>query len=340
MANWGVSSFKVETTQPDSRVDSLFANGNMQIPVVVSIKATDNETSAPYNLSDDELDSIDLIDYDAPDSLLSEGWVYTAERDDTFYHTIGGPAGAATDAAVANTASGDDANQTKIYWVSATKVENKRVAARITQPDGKIVTTCGPEYTSYVTLTGKVPIKYTTDNTKVVREDTDNGTFKIVMELIEVEGHWDQDNYYVSSSVYDFIKAEIYGYDTTGCGQGHPADLRLTGCYAFWTPDNNMSLRLSFIWQFGPQSTQEAGLTQEDGWCAALAHPNITINQKSNALCLTRLRFNADIPLPMWKDRWANSDCGFTIYDIYGNWGKFSAGFSDDHDLIKIKNAN
>ncbi|KAL6232352.1 hypothetical protein BDW75DRAFT_217926, partial [Aspergillus navahoensis] len=68
------------------------------------------------------------------------------------------------------------------------------------------------------------------------------------------------------------------------------------------------------------------------------AFDDIKINQKSKALCLTRLAF--ECPDTIWGNDWSMNDCGFTLYDIYGNSGKFSASFSDDHDKVVIRNAN
>ncbi|KAI1115602.1 hypothetical protein F5Y14DRAFT_449957 [Nemania sp. NC0429] len=104
------------------------------------------------------------------------------------------------------------------------------------------------------------------------------------------------------------VKADVYGYDTTGYNKrGHPGDSRLRNSYSFYSPDR-MVLRLSFIWEFGSQTRRDVGLNS--GFSDT------------------------------WGGEWNDPNYGFTIYDIYGNWGKFSASFSDNHDLIKIKNAN
>ncbi|CAM6102841.1 unnamed protein product [Calypogeia fissa] len=359
---WEVTYFKVETITSDS----LYANGRMQVPVIVSIKAIEKGTTQRYTLQDADLSKIELIDYDDTASALSDGWSYTDQKNGLFANSLIASA-ATVNAAIRAvefssrtaldpvfqveqpqpqiTARTDDGPQSKKYWVCTTKVESKRVAARVKQPDGTTITTHGSKFDSHVTLTGKTPVVYTTDNVHFVREDTAHGSYPYDWESVTGNwdkgyADWDQDNYYVSSNVHEFVKADIHDYDTTG----HD-DSRLKNCYAYCAPDNK-NLKLSFIWDFGTETTKTAGLYQEatisDWGCncgrKAYAYRDIKVNQKSNALCLTRLAM--DFPDEIWGSKWSNNDCGFTLYDMYGNTGKFYAGFTDDHNLVTIRNAN
>jgi hypothetical protein len=346
---WEVTYFKVETTTSDGKSDSLYANGRMQVPVIVSIKAIEKGTTKRFTLQDTDLSKIELIDYDDTTITLSDGWSYTDQRSDLFANSLSASAATVNAAIGAET---DDSPQSKKYWVSTTKVENKRVAARIKQPDGTTITTHSSKFDSHVALMGKAPVVYTTDNVDFVREDTADGSYQFDWQSALPDRkwhtaykHWDQDNYFVSSRVHEFVKADIHDYDTTGYASGHPGDSRLKNCYDYYAP-NNKNLKLSFIWDFGAEATKTAGLYKEGlikDWgrvCGrkAYAYTDIKVNQKSNALCLTRLAI--DCPDTIWGSRWSNDNCGFTLYDIYGNAGKFSASFSDDHNLIIIKNAN
>ena len=346
---WEITYLKVETSQSDSKTDTLFANGRMQVPVIVRVKAKKNAKSTEvYTLTAAELSTIELIHYDDPDKTLSDGWSYSDKKNELFANTISTARSATLRAAVAQTlAASTDVPQTKKYMVSTTKVESMKVGARIQQPTGTTVSTAGTKFNAHVTLTGKPPVVYTTDNVSVSKENTKNGEYQY--------DWWDkdtkrsslkpfhQDNYFVSSNGYNFVKADIYGFDTTGKASGHPSDERLKNCYSYWSAPGYKTLKLCFIWEYGSEATRTAGLLRKDGWDTsgwrkAWAWDDIKINQKSNALCLTRMAF--ECPDSIWGKDWCSSDCGFTLYDIYGNTGKFHSSFSDDHDQIVIRNAN
>ncbi|KAK3356818.1 hypothetical protein B0T25DRAFT_537470 [Lasiosphaeria hispida] len=386
---WEVTYFKVETTTGDGKTDSLYANGRMQVPVIVTIKAIEKGTTKRCWLQPDELSEIALIDYDDSPNKLSDGWSYTdSQSNGSVFATamnvainanalarqVSDSTATARDAAVWTedlmnqdtdslvitsnaavpagevAARSDNDPQSKKFWVLTTRIESKRIGARIKQPDDKTVTTHS-KFDSRATLKGIEPIVYTTDNVTIVRKDTADGSYRFDWQSAgdgnwyTSQKHWDQDNYFVSSTIHEFIKADIYGFDTTGYASGHPGDSRLKNCYAYCAPDDK-NLKLSFIWEFGPEATKAAGLYKEGtivDWLTpcgrkAYAYPDIKVNQKSNALCLTRLAI--DCPDTIWGAKWSSGNCGFTIYDVYGNAGKFSASYSDDHNLLTISNAN
>ncbi|KAK0716311.1 hypothetical protein B0H67DRAFT_489878 [Lasiosphaeris hirsuta] len=343
---WEVTYFKVETTTGDGKTDSLYANGRMQVPVIVTIKAIEQGTTKRCWLEPHELSEIALIDYDDSPNKLSDGWSYTDSQSNDSLVITSSAAVSAGEVAFRS----DSDPQSKKFWVLTTRIESKRIGARIKQPDDKTVTTHS-KFDSRVTLKGIEPIVYTTDNVTIVRKDTADGSYRFDWQSAgdgnwyTSQKHWDQDNYFVSSTIHEFIKADIYGFDTTGCASGHPGDSRLKNCYAYCAPDDK-NLKLSFIWEFGPEATKAAGLYKEGtivDWLTpcgrkAYAYPDIKVNQKSNALCLTRLAI--DCPDTIWGAKWSTGNCGFTIYDVYGNTGKFSASYSDDHNLLTISNAN
>ncbi|KAF7596072.1 hypothetical protein BBP40_003334 [Aspergillus hancockii] len=86
----------------------------MQVPVYVSIKANVKDTDDCYYLTEEELNN--KVDLSAS------------------------AAGAAPLSRVSGQDKIDDSYQLKYYWVSTTKSEDRNIAARITQPDGKIAT--------------------------------------------------------------------------------------------------------------------------------------------------------------------------------------------------------
>ncbi|KAK2612586.1 hypothetical protein QQS21_001357 [Conoideocrella luteorostrata] len=351
---WKPLVFRVETTTPDARTDVLYANSRMQVPVIISIKAWDKSTQSVYKLSDSELNEIELIDYDAPTTKLADGWSYSANRNDVFANTatarlksfnlLPSPLEASVDKSDTK-ATSDDIPQKKKYMVSTARVENKRIGARIKLPDGTMVTTTTSPFNFYVTLVGNPPVVYTTDNIRVARVTVDKGDRVVGVYnssgtmISSSKMPWSQDNYYISSSVHDFVKADIYNYDTTGHEKGHHGDSRLANLFNYWSDSGK--LRLSFIWGFATQSTKNAGLYRETGspdTTKVEAFKDIKVNQKSSALCLTRMAFNYNRDI--WGSNWSNGDCGFTVYDRYGNTGKFYASWSKDEDIITIRDSN
>ncbi|KAJ8116454.1 hypothetical protein ONZ43_g4437 [Nemania bipapillata] len=337
---WALLAFRVETTTPDGKTDTLYANGRMQAPVVISIKALDKSTQSVYNLSDSELDKIELIDYDAPTTKLADGWSYSAKSNDLFadsattpmksFNLLRSSLEVSVDTSATDTTI-EDAPQKKRYMVSTTRVEDKRIGARIKLPDGTMVTTTTSPFNFYVTLVGKPPVVYTTDNITVNRDTVDKGVIETWTKI-----PWSQDNYYVSSKEYDFVKADIHDYDITGTGPGHDGDSRLANIFNYWSGDGK--LNLSFIWGIAPQSTREVGRVVIDMYQAVMA-VKIKVNQKSNALCLTRMAFDAGTNVSLGSN-WSNKNCGFTVYDCYGNTGKFSASWSKDKDIIVIRDSS
>ncbi|KAJ7189184.1 hypothetical protein C8R46DRAFT_35779 [Mycena filopes] len=349
VTGWKVSYLRVETSTSNTKTDSLYANGQMQIPVIISIKAvtTGTKTETHYTLADSDLNKIKLVYYHDTSSTLSNGWSYTTQKDDTFAHTVSGQSASftATHLAAADTQS-NDSPQTKTYWVTTTKVENQNVAASIEQFDGTTANTHSSKYDSHVTLTGLTTIAYTTDNVQITREDTANGTYKLEARIWQASTtswvwkedprKWNQHNYHVTSNGFKFVKAEIHDHDSTGHADGHPGDARLKNSFAYHATKS--SLKICFIWDFGAGAIKTAGVYGEEGKYRAYAYQDIKVNQKSNALCLTHLAFDRTV-IKIGGD-WSNTKCGFIIYDTYGNSGKFHVACSSDHNGIEITNAN
>ena len=69
---WEVTSFSLRTGAPDSTTDIIYANGRMQVQVNVLIKAIVKGQTKRYLLTQSELASIELVDYDNPNHVLSD----------------------------------------------------------------------------------------------------------------------------------------------------------------------------------------------------------------------------------------------------------------------------
>lgn len=215
---------------------SLFANGQMQVAANVLIKAINPINYDPYLLTAAELAKIELVDYYNTDEKLVGPWKF-ASVENEFSHTMPQGTGFAADA-------GDPptqpfmVDQNKRYWVSTTKAEVKRVGARITQPNSKVITTRSAENDSYIDFRGYQEIRYSLSNSEWWREDTASGS------------GWDQDNYFLRSKVHPFIRADRYGYRDENFAV---VGMRNSVAYHRAGP------HLHYMWPMGPRKTVNAG---------------------------------------------------------------------------------
>ncbi|KAL6229092.1 hypothetical protein BDW75DRAFT_225700 [Aspergillus navahoensis] len=149
MASWEVTGFQIQSHTSELKPDSVNADGKMQAPVYVFIKANVKGADDHYRLTEEELNKIELIEFDGANHQLSDGWSYSDKE---------GPsvpsARVATQLNVSGPDNIGDSYQSKCFWVSSTNAEDKNINARITQPDGKIVTTETSTKVSFATVAG------------------------------------------------------------------------------------------------------------------------------------------------------------------------------------------
>ncbi|KAI3013244.1 hypothetical protein CBS147346_247 [Aspergillus niger] len=307
--SWEVSFLQVQTSTADAATDTLFANGHMQVPVIVTIKAIDPESASTYELKDSDLKNIKLIDYDDenPATEISGSWSYSATENE-FEHAL--PTSRKEPQPDLSLADGDP--QRKRYWVTTTKIENKRIGASIQQPNGTVVHTASAAFDSKATLRGINPETYTKDDLNLERNDTANGDFYSP----NYHWYWDQDNYFLTSTKYEFRKVELYSYDG---GSSDPYLKYSTGFFSVHAPCN-----IFYYWPMGSQETRTVG--------RGLMTTEITINQRLNAMCCTRMMFTGANP---WEEShyWEGK---FTIYDNIGNFGTFFMGYDEDRNQMQI----
>ncbi|KAH8428759.1 uncharacterized protein LDX57_006443 [Aspergillus melleus] len=301
---WEVTNFSLRTSAKDSTADSLYANGQMQVKVIVSIKAKipdpDDGPAKDYTLTADELKTIKLIYYDTRKELSGE-WSYSTTEND-FAHVL--PGGTAPAEPIA------DGTQAVIFWVSSTKLDHENIAAQVSQPgkdEPTIIDTTGGSYHSMVTLVTLQPITYTTSNVSFTREDTAEGTWKKKTWSATWTYKWDQDNYYLSSKFYPFLKVDRKKFVTN---DDRFAYLRVDGS----------DISMFYMFNMGEEETVQRGITSTNVNTTLERRADIRINQQKNAFCLTRLRFFNG--WSHWEPNW-NQDAWFTIYDLYGNHGQF-----------------
>ncbi|GIK07120.1 hypothetical protein Aspvir_002775 [Aspergillus viridinutans] len=310
---WEVIQMKVETSPGDHIRDSLFANGQMQVPVIVSIEAINPANNTIYKLSAAQLNTIKLVDYYNPTTQLSTPWTYS-DVENEFHHAL--PATAASETQQTDASDPRADFQKKTWWVSTSRVEHKNIGASIQTPQGIYHTGGGTGHSdSHVTITGISPIHYNMSNVEFSGyENTANG------KTTNGTHSFDQDNYYLSSKVHRFKKVQIRG--------GYFSDPPPVE-YSYVRVSRNVIIveqtHLHYLWPIGSQQTKQAG------------HPNaianITVNQRHGALCLTRLTLGGR---PLYGDIGGLFTGQFTIWDEYGNWGKFKAGSTDGYNQIAM----
>ncbi|PLB35569.1 uncharacterized protein BDW47DRAFT_119371 [Aspergillus candidus] len=315
--SWEVTSFAVQTTTVDQVADRLFANGNMQVPVVVTINAINPTTGATHRLTDAELQKIQLIDYHSG-AVLMGTWFYSLTPND-FAHTLAG-----TNDPVEPTS---DPPQSIRLYVSSTRIENRVIGARITQPNNTVVTTNSTIFNSFVTLTAIQPVIYTTHNITLGEKKkaaTGNWVSSFTMNNISTHSDkdWQQENYFVTSNVHPILKADLHDYRTSST---------LTNSFSFQF--NRHGLNIFYFWNPGLETSRQVGLRHviqviEPGRMPPLtvytstrnAVATVQVNQQRNAFCLTHMVFfdNSNWQLAPWsQDAWVR------LYDIFGNYGDF-----------------
>ncbi|GLA32143.1 hypothetical protein AnigIFM63326_011282 [Aspergillus niger] len=318
---WEVINFKVQTSAQNNTSDSIFANGQMQAKVIVTIRAIDASTGANYQLTKAELEGIKLINYYSKNELKGN-WFYSTTEND-FAHTL--PRAGDPVEPIA------DGTQSISFWVSSTQIGNENIAAQISQPgavQSTVITTTGGSFESMVTLEAIQPITYTQSNVTFTREDTAQGTWKRTSASGTSTYGWDQDNYYLSSDFYPFLKVNRHGVDTTGKENGIGSTAEMQDSFAFLRVDST-DISIFYMFDMGTAKTVTRGLSTYSFTASYFRTADIKINQRPNALCLTRLRFiNGHVSLSNW-----NAGAWFTIYDLYGNYGHFTVNINSQNTM-------
>ncbi|KAI9039400.1 uncharacterized protein KD926_009414 [Aspergillus affinis] len=316
--SWDVTSFAVQTTTADQVTDRLYANGNMQVPVIVTINAINPTTWATHRLTDAELQEIQLIDYYSG-AVLTGTWFYSLTPNG-FAHTLAG-----TDEPVEPTS---DAPQSIRLYVSSTRIENRVIGARITQPNNTVVTTNSTIFNSLVTLTAIQPVIYTTGNItlgdkKKIATGNWTLTLGINSNFTNHSKDWQQENYYVTSNVHPILQADLHDYRTSAT---------LTNSFSFQF--NRHDLSIFYFWNPGPETSRQVGVHhrreviqygERFGPITVYstthnARATVQVNQQRNAFCLTHMVFfnNSNWEIAPWSE-----DAWVRLYDTFGNYGDF-----------------
>lgn len=192
----------------------------------------------------------------------------------------------------------DDSPDHQRFWVMTTRVEQKRIAARIRQPNGITQNTNnGTSFDSYVHLRGIPQVIYTTSNIRVTRVVLESGTYdsRIGQPQVRHQESWDQVNYFVTTDVHPLARVDSYGYSSTGITNTQN-DRILAFSYIYFARQFT-TLMLHYIWPMGLQRDSSVGLLRQS---SSTANPQYTVRayavvrtrqQDRTALCLTRMSF-------------------------------------------------
>ncbi|GLA32138.1 hypothetical protein AnigIFM63326_011277 [Aspergillus niger] len=299
----------------------------MQAQINVRIRAINQNTWATYQLTQSDLQSLKLIDYNKRQELTGN-WTYSTVEKEEFAHNMPITRSPADEELVAPVTPIADDTQTIIFWVSATRIESLRIGAQITEHGAteSTVTTTGGNFDPCITVRGHAPITYTMNDVTVQREDTAYGFwYKQVREngkWIWYTYAWDQDNYYLTSKRYPFVKIDHYNVDVNGSTQPNGNGGYFRDAFAYMGLGNDSEISIFFLPQMGNSQQSRRGVRWINDYNDLDSTAYVTVNQRPNALILTRILFgNAYVSfLPNWQE-----DAWFRIYDQYGNSGTFTA---------------
>lgn len=170
----------------------------------------------------------------------------------------------------------------------------------------------GGTFDSKVTLVGTNPVTYKVDDLNFEQQE-DN----VEQDFPDKSGTWVQRNFYLTTKKYELRKADLQGYDL---GTVDPS-LEYATAYL----DTGIGFfSIFYYWPMGSEETRTVGIDSHTA--------EVTINQKSNALCVTHMFLSAGTTWPAsrtWESR-------FTFYDKFGNPGTFWLGYDDTHVTPEI----
>ncbi|KVK96215.1 hypothetical protein WJ45_20065 [Burkholderia ubonensis] len=297
--------------------DKLFANGNMQIGVVVSITAID-DSGQQVILSDDQLNSIQLIDYSTY-QVLSGGWAYSSQENSYNHSFPGEIVSGASDPSARQDRTDDRVSdgqpQIKVYWVTTTSVESIQIGAQVTL-NGTTYSTHSTGFDSHVGANGQQPVTYSVSSLKVeVDENVPWGHYSVEVMGQEGQENWEQHNYYIYPT--NGINIEDYSVWNTFNNDDHEdLDFR-----QFTYLTNNDNLKLWYLWGT-LQEGREVGrsdITWGDGPFSCTLHPraNINTSPRANAITVTGMSFGWPSYAHWGPEGYYNPY--FSFRDVYGN---------------------
>lgn len=335
----------------------IYANGRNQLPIEITAKAVkkvDGSDDVPLNFSRETWIHILNLRHAQSDAKLSwqhrSGWCFTDKINDyskeievnSFSNTL--------------FSVRDDGTVHIIMYVYTDDIDTKRIAVSVDTDNGKHFTTSdkspsspGPEEMS-VTVTALKEIIYRKDSLiitpiyQIGKGKNDVTYTETNMTSYTSTEYFDchYDNYYITIP-FAIMNAQTYGYgsvegeDKWICFYGsehdhqhmivaHPYNKKGTETFGF----HNHAHWFVPGFKFGSDWDATFNLTK-----------NVTFNEKEDMICFTQIAFVTGsqwrLPDNQGLDKKSFSfDTWFELYDIYGNYGAFSVGFTDDHQYLQI----
>ncbi|PLB35898.1 uncharacterized protein BDW47DRAFT_133253 [Aspergillus candidus] len=313
-SKWEATSFEILTQGHDRVSDQLFANGRMQVPLRINIKAAAQSESGelvPYKLSRDELDRIRLKDYHT-NGPLPGAWKESDHKIGDWSDTF--PNGRAPE----ESAPSEDDSQSYILWIQTTESGLKHIQATIPNGQGIWQTT-----KNSVALNAVNPIKYRISelhNIEYRKTEVAKGSWTGQKHVEVHRGEWTQYNWYFSTTTHQTKHVELHDYSPDNL-QFKLGDKKLRNAWRMKAEAN--SLQIAYVWEYGQRQEVPFG-------CEYMDNPRtMTVNQAENALCVTLLSFTHPV-----RNNWPHNFTykpWFEIFDIYGNSGRFSLRLTDDN---------
>ncbi|MBC8947814.1 MULTISPECIES: hypothetical protein [Xenorhabdus] len=339
------------------REGHLFANGNMQVGIIINIQAaTDNEEVV--TLSPEQLNSIELVNKITGEKLSGD-WQYSSEENDYRHQFPGRSITRDTNLSYGKDALSDDSEpQKKIYWLKTKKSELIEIIAKVTL-DGETYSSDDSHYKgSHIVVTGHEPITYHFDDlvpTPQIEENVAYGTYELkrTITVIDILGgehtqisfqypEWTQNNYYLfpkkgqGYAIHDVeIRNTINDEDT------FKYDYRR---FTHHTRSNN--LYLWFLWgTYSAKRTAGAAyrvvINDSPDLSSSLkreATPQeeIVTTTRTDVVSLSRLYFESPGGDNFWVDE-ADQIPQFKFRDIYGNESVFLKIIMDNADSFHLR---
>lgn len=324
----------------------IYSNGRNQVPIEIEVKVTDKNDRV-LNFDHDTWVHLLSLQYAISDTKLTwkgnTGLCYTDKENDY-----------STEVHYTNTGLQADGSFIMILYVYTTSVGTKRIAARIDTENGIHVTTAdngSGGLRMSVTISAIHDIVYQLSDLKIMKSFEQGKTqnkLKIETKHNYIEKSFDchYDKYYVDVA-FGIRNASITDY---GSSDG---DKKWICAYDNDENDNaHMIVAHPFRSQngvegndtFGFHSTGSAGINDTFFHYDFDLTQTVKYNEYPGRICFTQMFFNTDdAVIPHYNESFYNTpsfgfDTYFELFDVYGNYGKFSVKFTDDNKYIEFSN--
>ncbi|WP_446471235.1 hypothetical protein [Xenorhabdus stockiae] len=319
--------------------DTIYANGNMQAGVRINIKAN-SAGGHIIHLSDEQLNSIELINYVTSEKLVGK-WSYSSVEN-YYNHTFRPPYSTPDDKDFSSSyksikddkLDNDPDIQKKSYWITTTEVAPIKIAAQITL-DGITYATNQGYFDSSADINGYSPIVYHARNLMIPpSEKTNSGIYDVTVITkeydTEIERHtehynWEQYNYYVrpKPDVGGFKVKSVEIADTYNDTEVNDNDY-----HGFTHRTESQNLHLCFLWgtekiekRKAGNQTREKKYSRPDFYDSKtyIATPEVEIltTPNNDTISISRLYFQSPEE-GFWED-FSNNKPKFKFIDEYGN---------------------